>query len=240
MPIRNGVIKPLDRSGAVDRTHMAYWFQRRCDANNLTTVAVPIIGRMYVHKRVAEAFVLVMESIERAGLGHLIDLADYRASGGTYNCRKTRGSSVWSPHAWGTAVDINVKHKARRDGTEYVSSGINFKCAAWEVAPSLKALAPHFNNWGFAWGGHFNCYLDPMHFEATELTVAKLEQGDTSGGPGPARLVVMLPGSEQTAVPIFRDGQHYITVRDAARLMGRELVDHRTDQGKIYLAEPED
>ena len=52
---------------------------------------------------------------------------------------------------------------------------------------------------------------------------------------GPARLVVLLPGYENTAVPIMVDGQHYVSVRDVARLFDLELVDHRAKDGKLYL-----
>lgn len=239
MPIVGGVIKPLNRGATVDSKHMQHWYGQRCSSASLTTVGVPIIGRMYVHKKAAEAFVGVLAEIEAAGIGHLIDLKDYRASGGTYNCRLTRGSNLWSPHAWGVAVDINVFHKARRDGTEYYADTTNFKCASWEVAPSLKTLAQHFNRWGFAWGGHFNSYLDPMHFEATEITLKILSDGGPAG-PDVARLVVRLPGDQNVAAPIFRAGKHYLSVRDVARLFGRRLVDHRERDGKLYLALPTD
>lgn len=34
---------------------------------------------------------------------------------GIYNCRKIAGSSTWSQHSWGNALDIGVKDKATGD-----------------------------------------------------------------------------------------------------------------------------
>ncbi len=177
MPIRNALIKPLVRSSwRKGPGYVSHWFGKRCDAAGLTTVEVPRLRRVYVHKRVAEAFREVLLSIAAAGIDHLIDLSDY---GGTYCCRKVRGGSAASPHSWGIAIDLNVHHFLASDDTEIVKTGrTNFHCAAHEVAPSLEALAPFFNAWGFTWGGDWNTkYLDPMHFEATELTVKILEGG---------------------------------------------------------------
>jgi len=52
-----------------------------------------------------------------------------------------------------------------------------------------------------------------------------------------ARLVVVLPGHENVMEPLFHGDEHWVRVRDVARAFDRELVDHRADDGKLYLAE---
>jgi len=234
MPIRDGVIKPLRRTGTIDAGHVRYWFGRRCDGGSLVTAGLPIVGRATVHREIADAMIGWLHDVQKAGEEHLVDLDDY---GGTYNCRATRGSRTPSPHSWGIAIDLNVHHLCNNSGKEYRAARWNFHCEPYEVPGSCRRLARYANRWGFAWGGHFSRpYLDPMHYEATELTLQILRDGGPTGDRlGAARLVVALPGYENTAEPLFIDGTHYISVRDAARLMGWELIDRRAKDGKLYL-----
>ncbi|MEA3403228.1 MAG: M15 family metallopeptidase [Armatimonadota bacterium] len=239
MPLRDGVIKPLSRRArdAGTPTHVGYWFGRQCDSGHLTVVRVPIIGRMYVHELVADAFVEVFRAIEAAGREDLIDMDDY---GGTYNCRRVGHKpppAPWSPHAWGIAVDLNVHHLARRDGSEYRSSRTNYYCQPWEIAPSLRQLNAFFAPWGFAWGGNWSSMKDPMHFEATELTVRKLR--DEEVPVSVADWVVVLPGYEHAIRPLFHRDQHWVPVREIADATGYELIDRRKEQGKLYLRKEE-
>lgn len=168
MPIRNGVIKPLPRS------QVPSWFGRHCDAANMSSASVPILGRAYVHNRIAEALRGVLAAVSDAGKANLIDRGDY---GGTYNCRRVRGGSSYSPHAWAIAIDLNVHHFAGGHGGDEKRGRTNYRCAANEIAPSLTTLAHYFNAWGFSWGGHWSSFKDPMHYEATELTVRLMESG---------------------------------------------------------------
>jgi len=50
-----------------------------------------------------------------------------------------------------------------------------------------------------------------------------------------ARAVVLLPGWERSATPIMVNDQHWITVREVAEMFRCELVDRRTENGKLYL-----
>jgi len=169
---RRGLPAPLRRSGSVDALHMRHWFGAACVTGALATATLPIIGKAYLHKRVIPAYEAVFAEIAGAGRSHLVDKADY---GGTYNCRRVRGGSSYSPHSWAVAMDLNVHHLLA-NGREIVSGRTNYKCKQAEIAPSLAALATYFLKWGFSWGGWWRPqYCDPMHFEATDLTVALLE-----------------------------------------------------------------
>lgn len=50
-----------------------------------------------------------------------------------------------------------------------------------------------------------------------------------------ARKVVLLPGWERSATPIMVDDQHWLKVREVAEMFDCELVDKRTEDGKLYL-----
>lgn len=77
---------------------------------------------------------------------------------GAYNCRKVAGSSLKSMHAFGAAIDINIKYA-------------NY----WRWAPNDRdqlhwrnripiQIVHIFEKHGFIWGGHWYHY-DTMHFE---------------------------------------------------------------------------
>jgi len=249
MPIRNGLIKPLKRNA-----QMISWFGPPCRTSNLTSVKTAVFSRMYVHRRVAEAFQAVMAAIVEGGDADLIDRGDY---GGTYCCRTVRGSTAKSPHSWAVAADLNVHHFQGSDGGEVKLGRNNFHCKRSEIALSLELLAPYFNAWGFSWGGHWNtAYIDPMHYEATELTVKVLEGGlslDETGfinwirkgvgipaigneEPETALKVVLLPGSDLIkCAPALEAGTTRCNLRGLAEALGYEVIVEHMDEGKIYL-----
>ncbi|MCD6350750.1 MAG: M15 family metallopeptidase [Armatimonadetes bacterium] len=249
MPVYdNGLPRPLRRYGRVDTGHVQYWFGRHCDSHNLISHRVPILGRVYVHRRVAEAYERVFTDIAEAGDAGLIDLKDY---GGTYCCRRVRGGHSYSPHSWGIAIDLNIHHFASAHG-ETLRPDTNWRCRASEIAPSLRKLAAHFHRWGFTWGGDWQSFKDPMHYEATELTVRLLEggplpeefvracrqqQSGSSGHyyPGPVKVVLLPEGTVVQCDARFDGDGTRCNLRPLAEALGAEVVDHIPDQRKVYL-----
>ena len=75
---------------------------------------------------------------------HLGEYTKYLVS--TYACRFQRGSTKWSTHAWGIAIDIS---------SAYEPMG---QCHS----TTNKYFAPKFKNHGWRWGLDF---CDPMHFQ---------------------------------------------------------------------------
>lgn len=78
---------------------------------------------------------------------------------GTYNCRVIAGTDRVSPHGYGIAIDIAVKHshywrwsKPARDGGPVYRN---------DIPPEIVRV---FERHGFIWGGKWYHY-DTMHFE---------------------------------------------------------------------------
>jgi hypothetical protein len=77
---------------------------------------------------------------------------------GTYNCRKIAGSSLKSMHAYGAAVDINVKY------ANYWRWALSDRDQPhWRNHIPIQ-IVRIFEKHGFIWGGYWYHY-DTMHFE---------------------------------------------------------------------------
>jgi hypothetical protein len=158
---RKGLPRVLSRNA-----QMRAYFGQEGD-EHLVSVRVPIIGKVDFHRDVGDALKGVFRDIVDLGLEELVDLDDF---GGTYCLRKARGSTLWSPHAWGAAIDLNVHH-LQRGGKEWRSRDrMNYLCRDDEIAPSLKRLSYLFHRWGFGWGGDWEG-KDVMHYESTDITL---------------------------------------------------------------------
>lgn len=77
-----------------------------------------------------------------------------------YACRKIRGSSSWSNHAWGLAVDLNAP-------TNPMTSTLKTDMPGW--MPEL------WNSYGFRWGGDYAGRKDAMHYEFLGTPTEALE-----------------------------------------------------------------
>jgi hypothetical protein len=107
---------------------------------NLVTTKVPLLGKVRCHKLVVGDLGKAMADLERQGLGGLVDVGDFRRSGGCWSprlLRDARGGKL-SRHAWGIAVALKV------NGDERL----------------VRTMAQH----GFVWGGGF-ARPDATHFE---------------------------------------------------------------------------
>lgn len=163
---RAGRPRPLSRNAEMTKV-----FGKPGNAKLYSVHQVPLLGNVYCHGMIAPALIGAMQDVVDLGLEDLVDREDF---GGCYCYRNVRGSTAMSPHSWAVAVDLNVTH-LMRGGREVSGGATNFHCKPGQVATSLKRLAYLFRRWGFSWGGDWSAeYLDPMHFEATDLTVAIL------------------------------------------------------------------
>jgi hypothetical protein len=123
----------------------------RWEATHIVRAHVPILGWVRCNRGVMPQLRGALSELQRHGLSHLIDPADYA---GCYVPKFLRNdpSSGVSHHAWGIAVDLNVSenpfgHTPHQD-------------------PRLVSV---FERWGFIWGGRF-LVPDGMHFEFVRFT----------------------------------------------------------------------
>jgi D-alanyl-D-alanine carboxypeptidase len=80
---------------------------------------------------------------------------------GGYNCRLIEGTTAWSTHAWGAAIDTNWQRNPRgqRHWNGRGSDGVDYHTYLPDV------WRGPFPGHGFYWGLHFSTTPDPMHFQ---------------------------------------------------------------------------
>ncbi len=127
---------------------------------NIVSVTIPQLATftrnrpVSLHRLAAPVFVRFFEQVAAANLSQLI-----LQFGGTFVPRFIRGSrSNLSPHAWGSAMDLNVPWN--KLATTPALKG---------KTGSLRELVPIANSCGLYWGGHFATRPDGMHFEIARL-----------------------------------------------------------------------
>ena len=115
---------------------------------NIERKEMPIIGRATCNKIMWKPLLGALNQVIDEGLENTLYKEEFQKSGGCYAPRRINrfnaGGSI-SRHAWGIAIDINVK------------SGYH---------PRVVEI---FNEWGFAWGGTWTS-PDEMHFELRDLS----------------------------------------------------------------------
>jgi hypothetical protein len=121
-------------------------------SRNIVSAQVPIFrGNVICHRLLVPQLRGALQEVEAQGLADLIDPSQY---GGCWVPRHilfnpNRGLSM---HAWGLAVDFNVR------GNEYGNRNP-------QMDPRIVEI---FERWGFVWGGRWST-PDGMHFELGAL-----------------------------------------------------------------------
>ena len=140
------------------------------------------IGRLVANRDAASALVGVFGRLYAARFPirrmQLVDAYggdDYRSieadNTSAFNCRAATGSSRWSQHAYGRAVDVNPIENP------YVSGGTSSHRASRPyldrsrhlagMAYSGGVLVESFRQAGWGWGGDWTGVKDYQHFSAT-------------------------------------------------------------------------
>jgi len=106
------------------------------------------------HRKAAPALLAAFNDIwERCGRSQArVNKIGASKTGGTYNPRRIRGSSKWSMHAYGCAIDIDPDNNKMGTGHGQMS----------------QIVIDAFDRQGFRWGGRYRGRTDPMHFEAVD------------------------------------------------------------------------
>lgn len=119
-------------------------------------------GRLYVH-RLAEPY--LREALRRARAAQCLDEIGQL---GCYSFRHQRHDTArpLSYHSWGIAIDINSGQNAGRD-FERGKAPEPFSALWRRYWPDgiTAELVRCFETVGWSWGGRWQTYPDPMHFE---------------------------------------------------------------------------
>ena len=139
-------------------------------------------GRLIVHRREAARIVNAMRTIfvarfpirrmrlvEAYGSDDDRSMAADNTSG--YNCRRVPGSTSWSAHAYGLAVDVNPLENPEIVGGKVLPpAGAAFRDRS-RRAPGMihagDAVVRAFAAIGWRWGGYWRSLKDYQHFSAT-------------------------------------------------------------------------
>jgi D-alanyl-D-alanine carboxypeptidase len=116
--------------------------------------------RLSIHKELVSLVRMLMDLTERMGY----DIHPGETWG--YANRPISGTSTPSNHSQATAIDINAPanpyasaswHRANARGTK--PYGLRIVC---DIPQAVVTL---WKRYGFGWGGQYDSYPDPMHFE---------------------------------------------------------------------------
>jgi hypothetical protein len=140
-------------------------------------------GRLVVHRDSKEALLRTMRElyrlhfpIRRMRLVDAYGADDHRSMAAdntsAFNCRVVAGTSRWSEHAYGQAIDVNPienpyvtggGHVSPPAGAPYVERSQRARGLIHRNGPVVAAFAA--NGWG--WGGNWSWPKDYQHFSAS-------------------------------------------------------------------------
>jgi D-alanyl-D-alanine carboxypeptidase len=142
----------------------------------------PHVGRLVVHERVARDVVTVFRRLYtvRFPIRRMVPVSRYRGSDDAsmaadntsgFNCRFVSGTSRWSMHAYGLAIDVNPLENpyvsggrvSPPAGRRYLDRGRRRMGMAIDGGTLVRAFA----GVGWRWGGHWRGSLDYQHFSTT-------------------------------------------------------------------------
>ncbi len=103
-----------------------------------------VVQHIYCNKDIHAPLLGALTSVHALGLGNQLHTYD-----GCFNIRAVRGSSSFSAHSYGLALDIYAKQNPMQMILRTTFTPAFVKC---------------FTEQGFAWGGNFHGRKDPMHW----------------------------------------------------------------------------
>jgi D-alanyl-D-alanine carboxypeptidase len=89
----------------------------------------------------------------------------------SFVCRPAVGSSNWSQHAYGLAIDVNPFHNPYLKGDLVLPELATTYTDRDDARPGMvfdgDVVVEGFSEFGWGWGGHWNTLKDWMHFSST-------------------------------------------------------------------------
>jgi hypothetical protein len=130
---------------------------------DLAQATVRIFGKLFD----ARFPIRKMQRVEPYGADDNLSMADDNTSG--FNCRTIEGSTRWSRHAYGRAIDINtVENPYLLNGRILPPAGSAYLNRA-NVRPGMivagDVVTRAFAAEGFRWGGDYRTNKDYQHFD---------------------------------------------------------------------------
>ena len=139
-------------------------------------------GRLIAHRDVARDLVQVFRDLyaARVPIRRMVPVDAYGGSDfrsieadntSAFNCRYVEGTTRWSNHAFGTAIDVNPIENpyvsggrtAHRASRPYIARTPRRPGMAYEGGALVRA----FDRIGWGWGGRWTSVKDYQHFSAT-------------------------------------------------------------------------
>jgi D-alanyl-D-alanine carboxypeptidase len=141
----------------------------------------PHRGRLVIHRRWADEIVEVFRRIYAGGFPirrvRLVD--DYGADDlesmrhdntSAFNCRYVAGTTTWSMHAYGKAVDVNPVENPYVDGSHVSPPNGEPYADRSDVRPGMvyerDVVWRAFHSIGWEWGGMWRSAQDYQHFSS--------------------------------------------------------------------------
>jgi D-alanyl-D-alanine carboxypeptidase len=140
------------------------------------------LGKLIVNRRVARDIVQVFRRLyaARFPIRRMVPVSRYRGSDDAsmaadntsgFNCRYVSGTSRWSMHAYGLAIDVNpVENPYISGGRVSPPAGRRYVDRARRrpgMALANGVLVRAFGSVGWIWGGNWTSSLDYQHFSTT-------------------------------------------------------------------------
>jgi len=142
----------------------------------------PHVGRLVVNRDAVTAIVGALRRLYRMRfpIRRMVPVDAYGASDersmeadntSAFNGRFVAGSSVWSQHAFGRAIDVDpLENPEIRDGKIYPTTAGRYADRALGLPGMIVAGGPvvrAFSAVGWSWGGSWHSPRDFQHFSAT-------------------------------------------------------------------------
>jgi D-alanyl-D-alanine carboxypeptidase len=139
-------------------------------------------GRLIAHEDVAQELVEVFHNLydARLPIRRMVPVDAYGASDfrsieadntSAFNCRYVEGTTRWSEHAYGRAIDVNPLENPYVSGgrTSHVASRPYVDRARRRPGMAFEggALVRAFDRIGWGWGGRWTSVKDYQHFSAS-------------------------------------------------------------------------
>jgi hypothetical protein len=141
------------------------------------------LGRVIVHRDAAAGIVAVLRRLyqERFPIRRMVPVDAYRGDDfrsieadntSAFNCRPVAGTSRWSQHSYGRAIDVNPienPYVAADGTTAHPRSAAYLDRTAYRPGMALAGgpLVRAFDAIGWGWGGRWSSSKDYQHFSQT-------------------------------------------------------------------------